>query len=213
MEISHLTFAVMALVIVITPGPTVLLALSNGSRLGLGRASFGIMGAALSDAVLIAASALGLGVVLATSAFWFTVVKSIGVAYLIWLGVQMLRSSGALEAVPVDTAADRAKGSNRSLPVFRKSLLVAVTNPKGYLFFTAFLPQFVILSEPLFAQYLTLALIFIAVDVAVMAAYASLGATAMQFLSERGVRWIDRTCGGFLVTLGIALAFVRRSEV
>lgn len=213
MEISHLTFAVMALVIVITPGPTVLLALSNGSRLGLGRASFGIMGAALSDAVLIAASALGLGVVLATSAFWFTVVKSIGVAYLIWLGVQMLRSSGALEAVPVDTAPDRAKGSNRSLPVFRKSLLVAVTNPKGYLFFTAFLPQFVILSEPLFAQYLTLALIFIAVDVAVMAAYASLGATAMQFLSERGVRWIDRTCGGFLVTLGIALAFVRRSEV
>ena len=213
MEISHLTFAVMALVIVITPGPTVLLALSNGSRLGLGRASFGIMGAALSDAVLIAASALGLGVVLATSAFWFTVVKSIGVAYLIWLGVQMLRSSGALEAVPVDTAPDRVKGSNRSLPVFRKSLLVAVTNPKGYLFFTAFLPQFVILSEPLFAQYLTLALIFIAVDVAVMAAYASLGATAMQFLSERGVRWIDRTCGGFLVTLGIALAFVRRSEV
>jgi len=210
MELSIMTFGLMALLIVATPGPTVLLALSNGSKFGFGRASFGIAGAALSDAVLIAAAALGLGAILAASAFWFTVVKSIGVAYLIWLGVQMMRSPGRFEPLHVDATAIKAGGA---LVLFRKSLLVAVTNPKGYLFFTAFLPQFVILSEPLLPQYLKLALIFIAVDIVVMVFYACLGATAMKFLSKRGAVWIDRSCGGFLVTLGIALAFVRRSEV
>lgn len=213
MEFSLLTFALMALVVVLTPGPTVLLALSNGSKFGLGRAGYGILGAALSDGVLIAAAALGLGALLAASAFWFAVVKSIGVAYLVWLGVQMLRSSGTLGSVPVQTTGAKADDPGGSLPIFRKSFLVAVTNPKGYLFFTAFLPQFLTLSKPLFSQYVTLALIFIAVDIAVMVAYAGLGAKAMQFLSDRGALWIDRTCGGFLVALGLALAFVRRSEV
>ncbi|WGW03768.1 LysE family translocator [Tropicibacter oceani] len=208
-----MTFGLMALVVVATPGPTVLLALSNGSQFGLGRAGFGIVGAAFSDAVLIAAAALGLGVILAASAFWFTVMKTIGAAYLIWLGVQMMRSLGKLDPASVDRAANWGDGADGALALFRKSLLVAVTNPKGYLFFTAFLPQFVILSGPLVPQYLTLALIFIVVDVAVMVAYACLGATAMKVLSERGALWIDRTSGGFLVALGIALTFVRRTEV
>ncbi len=213
MELSLLTFALMAAVVVATPGPTVLLALSNGSKFGIRRAGYGIARAALSDAVLIAAAALGLGALLAASAFWFNVVKLIGVAYLVWIGVQMLRSSGELPPAPSQMAGNRMAEQGGSLSIFRKSLLVAVTNPKGYLFFTAFLPQFVTLSQPLVPQYVTLALIFIAVDVAVMFAYAGLGAKAMQLLTEQGALWIDRTCGAFLVALGLALAFVRRSEV
>jgi threonine/homoserine/homoserine lactone efflux protein len=213
MELSLLTFALMALVVVMTPGPTVLLALSNGSKFGFGRAANGICGAALSDCALIAAAALGLGALLAASAFWFTVVKLIGVVYLVWIGVQMLRSSGTLGSAPVQPTGKGARDPGSSLSIFSKSFLAAVTNPKGYLFFTAFLPQFVTLSKPLFAQYATLAVIFVAVDIAVMATYAGLGAKAIQFLNSRGALWIDRTCGGFLVALGIALAFVRRSEV
>jgi len=213
MELSLLTFALMAIVVVMTPGPTVLLALSNGSKFGLYGAGYGILGAALSDGILIAAAALGLGALLAASAFWYAIARSIGVAYLVWIGVQMLRSSGKLASVPVHTTGSKAGYLGDSLPIFRKSFLVAVTNPKGYLFFTAFLSQFLTLSNPLFSQYVTLALIFIAIDVAVMVVYAGLGAKAMQFLSDRGALWIDRTCGGFLVALGIALAFLRRSEV
>lgn len=213
MELSLLTFTLMAMVVVMTPGPTVLLALSNGSRYGFSRAAYGIVGAALSDGVLIAAAAFGLGALLAASAFWFTVLKSIGVAYLIWIGIQMLRSSGSLGSVPHQVAGTGAGASGSALTIFRKSFLAAVTNPKGYLFFTAFLPQFLNASAPLLPQYVTLALIFIAVDVAVMATYAGLGARAIRFLSDRGALWIDRTCGGFLVALGMALAFVRRSEV
>ncbi|SUZ32424.1 Homoserine/homoserine lactone efflux protein [Roseibaca ekhonensis] len=210
MELSLFAFALMAVVVVMTPGPTVLLALSNGSRFGVSRAGYGILGAAISDGVLIAAAALGLGAFLATSAVLFTVVKWLGVAYLVWLGVQMLHSSGKIGSVPAQTT---GMGSGQPLPIFRKSFLVAVTNPKGYLFFTAFLPLFLTLSDPLIPQYLTLALIFIAVDVAVMVAYASLGSRAMLLLSDRGALWMDRTCGGTLIALGTALSLIRRSEV
>ena len=103
--------------------------------------------------------------------------------------------------------------SGGALVILRKSFLAAVTNPKGYLFVTAFVSQFLNASDPLLPQYVTLALIFIAADVAVMATYAGLGAKAIRFLSDRGALWIDRTCGSCLVRLGLALAFVRRSEV
>jgi threonine/homoserine/homoserine lactone efflux protein len=98
------------------------------------------------------------------------------------------------------------------MSIFRKSFLVAVTNPKGYLFFTAFLPQFLDPSGPVVTQYATLAAVFIATEVAVMLVYAGAGAKAMQFLNNQGALWIDRSCGGLLVALGIALAFVRRTE-
>ncbi|WP_206169666.1 LysE family translocator [Tropicibacter alexandrii] len=213
MEVHLLTFALLALVVVMTPGPTVLLALSNGSRFGLGAAGYGIAGAALSDGVLIAAAGLGLGAILTTSAVLFNIVKWVGVAYLVWLGLQMVRSSGVSEAVPAHPTGQSPRASRSKRALFRKSFLVAVTNPKGYLFFTAFLPQFLVPSEPLLMQYVLLALVFIAVDVAVMAAYAGLGARAIRFLNARGALWIDRTCGGLLITLGGALALIRRSDV
>lgn len=203
MDLSLLTFAVTTLVVVMTPGPTVLLALANGSQFGLGRASYGIAGAALSDLVLVAAAALGLGAVLAASATAFLIVKTLGAAYLIWLGLQMLRA--ARGPAPALTPAGKAPN------LFRKSFLVAVTNPKGLLFMAAFLPQFLTPSEPLLPQYLALTLIFVSVDVAVMSVYAGLGAKAMRTLSDRGTLWINRTCGGLLMALGLALATLRRS--
>lgn len=213
MDISLVSFALLSLIVVMTPGPTVLLALSNGSRYGFVTASYGIAGAALSDAVLMSAAGLGLGALLATSAVLFGLVKWIGVAYLVWLGVQMLRSAGQSAPVSAPQTGASAQTTDPRSAVFRKSFLVAVTNPKGYLFFTAFLPQFLIPSEPMFVQYATLAGVFIAADMVTMAIYAAAGAKAMQFLSNQGALWIDRTCGGLLVALGIALAFVRRDAV
>ena len=210
MELSLAAFALMSLVVVMTPGPTVFLALSNGSRYGLTGAGFGIAGAAVSDTVLILAAAFGLGALLSASAFWFAVVKWIGVAYLIWVGMQMLRASFKAGTGPEQNTVAAPAGR---FSLFRQSFLVAVTNPKGYLFFTAFLPQFLILSEPLFRQYVILALVFVAIDIVVMATYAGFGARAARFLSEKGTKWIDRSCGGLLVALGGALALVRRGDI
>lgn len=213
MEIALVTFAFLALVVVMTPGPTVLLALSNGSRFGFAAAGYGIAGAALSDVVLIAAAGLGLGAVLSTSAVLFSVVKWIGVLYLIWLGVQMLRATKGPDLSESRVARPEGQTQPQRGTLFRKSFLVAATNPKGYLFFAAFLPQFLIPAEPLLVQYAKLALVFVVIDTVVMAAYAGLGAKAVAFLTARGTLWIDRACGGLLVLLGLVSAFLKRSEL
>ena len=206
-EMTILAFALVAFIGIATPGPTVLLALTNGSRYGVRRATAGMIGAVLSDFVLIGAVALGLGALLAASEFWFTVVKWLGAGYLAFLGIMLLRSKGTIQvaneaggAAPVSSAA-----------IFLKSFLVAVTNPKGYLFFTAFLPQFIDPTAPQASQYAMLALVFAAVDFTVMFGYALLGAKAAAFLKRSGAVWLDRLCGGALLALAGSLALYRRA--
>lgn len=201
-------YAFVAFVTVATPGPTVLLALNNGARFGFGRAGFGMAGAVLSDLVLIAAAALGLGAVLATSALAFAVLKWLGVAYLAYLGVQLLRSAGAVPAPEAGGLSQMAKPGR----LFRRSLLVALGNPKGYLFFAALLPQFLDPGQALGPQYVTLALIFALIDLGVMAAYAALGSRAMRLMQRHGTLWLDRGCGGVLLALAALLALYRRAE-
>ncbi|EYR80557.1 LysE family translocator [Shinella sp. 838] len=205
--ITLLAFAAVAFIGIATPGPTVLLALTNGSRYGLRRALPGMVGAVLSDFVLIGAVALGLGALLAASEFWFSVVKWLGAAYLAFLGIQMLRSTGslsrALDAAPANLSSSRA--------IFAKSFLVAVTNPKGYLFFSAFLPQFIDPAAAQAQQYVLLALTFAAIDFLVMFGYAALGSQAVRLLKTSGAIWLDRICGGVLLALAGSLAFYRRA--
>ncbi|PDT80680.1 LysE family translocator [Sinorhizobium sp. BJ1] len=207
-EMTILAFAAVALIGIATPGPTVLLALTNGSRYGVRRAGYGMIGAVLSDFVLIGAVALGLGALLAASEFWFSVVKWAGAAYLALLGFQLLRSRGTLdiaEGVPSE------EGTGTPSSIFAKSFLVAVTNPKGYLFFSAFLPQFIEPALPQAPQYAVLALVFASIDFMVMFGYAMLGSQAMRFLKRSGAIWLDRVCGGALVALAGSLALYRRA--
>lgn len=131
-DVTLLAFAMVAFIGIATPGPTVLLALANGSKFGVRRAMIGMAGAVLSDFVLIGAVALGLGALMAASEFWFGVVKWAGVCYLVYLGIMLLRSRGTLDGALGSAEANMA-ASARS--IFLKSFLVAVTNPKGYLFF------------------------------------------------------------------------------
>jgi len=207
-DVTVLAFSLVAFIGIATPGPTVLLALTNGSRFGMRRACFGMVGAVLSDFVLIGTVALGLGALLAASEFWFTVVKWVGVAYLAFLGVILLRSRGTLD-VSLRAAGEDGAGSARSLLL--KSFLVAVTNPKGYLFFSAFLPQFINPSAPQSQQYLILALVFAGIDFLVMFGYAALGSQAVRMLRTSGALWLDRICGGALLALAGSLAFYRRA--
>ncbi len=199
-------FALVALVAIATPGPTVLLALANGSRYGVRRSLPGMLGAVASDFVLVGAVALGLGALLAASEFWFSVVKWVGAAYLAWLGVRLLRSQGGLDL----SQAGGAEGAS-ARGIFAKSFLVAVTNPKGYLFCSALLPQFIDAAAPQWPQYAAIAVVFAGLDFAVMLAYAIVGAKAVQLLRRRAVLWLDRCCGGALLALAGSLAFYRRS--
>ncbi|HWX64551.1 LysE family translocator [Bradyrhizobium sp.] len=206
-ETTVLAFAVVAFIGIATPGPTVLLALSNGSRFGVRRAVAGMCGAVLSDFVLIGAAALGLGALLAASESWFTAVKWIGVAYLAWLGVGLLRSRGSATAA-LDRASQPADAA--VLALVARCFLVAATNPKGYLFFSAFLPQFIDPSKPQVAQYAILAVVFAAIDFVVMFSYAGLGSRAAKFFRSAASIWLDRLCGGALLALAGTMAFYRR---
>jgi threonine/homoserine/homoserine lactone efflux protein len=203
-------FILTSLVAIATPGPTVLLALSNGARFGTRFALFGLLGAMLSDLILIGAVALGLGAVLAASETAFQILKWIGVAYLLYLGIQLLRTKpearhDVLQGLnPTTSQPDR---------IFLKCLLVALTNPKGYLFFSAILPQFVNPQAAQFPQYLLLALTFTAIDGLVMLAYASSGARAVQlFRTPMTMVWINRVSGGAIIALAGALALYRRAR-
>jgi threonine/homoserine/homoserine lactone efflux protein len=209
---TALLFSIVALAAIATPGPTVLLALSNGSRRGVRGALPGIGGAVLSDFVLVGAVALGLGALLAASEFWFSMLKWVGAAYLAWLGVRMLRSRGGSFDAPRGSAGALPAGMpGEGRKVFFKSFLVAVTNPKGYLFCSALLPQFIDPAAAQGMQYALIAVLFASLDAAVMLVYAFVGARAMRLLTAAAARWIDRTCGAMLLALAGSLAFYRRS--
>ena len=209
---TALLFSIVALAAIATPGPTVLLALSNGSRRGVRGALPGILGAVLSDFVLVGAVALGLGALLAASEFWFSMLKWVGAVYLAWLGVRMLRSKGGSFDAPRADAAEPATGMNGDgRKVFLKSFLVAVTNPKGYLFCSALMPQFIDPTAAQGMQYAIIAVLFASLDALVMGVYAFVGARAMRLLTAAAGRWIDRTCGAMLLALAGSLAFYRRS--
>ena len=204
--LALLAVAVVALVAIATPGPTVLLALANGSRYGLRRSVPGMLGAVASDVVLVLAVALGLGALLAASEFWFGVLKYAGAAYLAWLGLRLLRSKGGFE-LP-DGAAQAPGGDARG--IFMKSFLVAVTNPKGYLFCSALLPQFIDPAAAQAPQYVAICIVFCALDFLVMFGYAFTGARAVKLLKASAVKWLDRACAGALLALAGSLAVYRR---
>ncbi len=209
---TALLFSIVALTAIATPGPTVLLALSNGSRRGVRGALPGILGAVLSDFVLVGAVALGLGALLAASEFWFSMLKWVGALYLAWLGIRMLRSKGGSFDAPRAEAGEPAMGMNGDgRKVFLKSFLVAVTNPKGYLFCSALMPQFIDPSAAQGMQYAIISVLFASLDASVMLVYAFVGARAMRLLTAAAGRWIDRTCGAMLLALAGSLAFYRRS--
>ncbi|MBN9428129.1 MAG: LysE family translocator [Burkholderiales bacterium] len=202
-----LIFSVVAFIAIVTPGPTMLLALSNGSRFGVRASVPGMFGAVLSDFMLVSAAAVGLGALLAASEFWFSVVKWVGVVYLAYLGIRLLGSSGTL-AMPSE---DLSRRNASAKTIFLRSFLVSVTNPKGYLFVSAFLPQFIVPAAPQLPQYAALAVVFAGIDFVVMLAYALTGARAIRFLRAKGALWLDRACGGALIALAGSLALYRRN--
>ncbi len=170
----------------------------------------GMTGSLMANQLLIAAVAAGLGATLLTSETLFQTVKWVGVAYLAWIGLQLLRSRGSMPVAAAEIDETAALRRTRGLEQFRRCLIVAVTNPKGLVFFSALFPQFVNPTQAPAIQYLTLATIFALIDAAVLLAYAALGANAVAAISQRAARWLDRSLGAALLTLAACIALVTR---
>ncbi|MDW3685764.1 LysE family translocator [Cupriavidus sp. CV2] len=210
-----LLFIFASAVTIVTPGPTVLLALNNGSRHGVRKACWGMAGALAADIILIVTVAAGLGAVIAASEVAFEAIKWFGAAYLAYVGWKMLRSGkepGTVPDAPAESAAAQTPAGARGRALFQRSFLVALTNPKALLFISAFLPQFIDTSSALLAQYAILTLAQCLLNLAVMLVYAALGARIVHAFRGDGMRWLNRLSGGTLIALAGGLAFYRRAQ-
>jgi threonine/homoserine/homoserine lactone efflux protein len=202
-----LTFAAIMFVGIITPGLTVLLALTNGSCHGLKFAAFGMLGAITADLPLVTLVGFGLGALLLASEILFSMVKWIGVVYLAFVGLKLIqtKSSAALDGLPseLDTPSPAT--------AFSKSFVMAMSNPKYYLFMSAFLPQFVASDLPQVPQYALLGAIIVVIDLVAMFAYALFGYKAVRAFSGSTTLWLDRVSGGALLALAGSMALYRRA--
>ncbi|RED11189.1 LysE family translocator [Pontivivens insulae] len=196
-----LAFAIASAVLVAIPGPTVVLVVSCALGSGKRSALYTVPGVALGDLVAMVISLAGAGAVLAASATAFTVLKVVGALYLIWMGW------GLLKAKPTSIDATPMPGKR----LFRDSFLVTVLNPKGIVFFIAFVPQFIDTTAPLLPQTTLLVATFVALGGLNAALWALAAGTMRDRLAgPRAQRVIARTGGVFLILAGLVTALTRR---
>lgn len=195
---TWLIYLIAAVGLSLSPGPNGLLALTHGALHGRRLTLFTIAGGALGFVVLIALSMFGIGALLQTSLLWLTVLKWVGGAYLVWLGIQVWRSP------PLGATLAATGGQARAGVLFRQGLLSAVTNPKGILFFAAFLPQFIDPARSLWLQFVVMAGTFALVEIATELFIASAAHRIRPWLQRVG-KAFNRACGGVFLAIGAAL--------
>ena len=200
-----LAFVAASALLLVIPGPTILTVISYSLAHGR-RANVPLVAAvALGDSTALALSLLGLGAVLASSSFWFAVLKSAGGLYLIYLGVRLLRRGVA----SAEIAAPAAPGSRWRL--FANTWLVTALNPKGIVFFVAFLPQFVTPGADAARQLWILAATFVLMAIVNATLYAVFAAAAHRMLATpRAQRGFNLAGGSLLTAAGVWALLARR---
>lgn len=185
----------------ISVGPSVILAASNGINFGRKKALFGVLGHVCAVMMLAIISASGLGVLLLASELAFTVIKYLGAAYLIYIGVAIWRSKGMW------AFAQDKKSVPKKRALFKQSFTLGISNPKALVFFSALFPQFIDASLPVLPQFLlfagtSLCNAFIFTCVYVFAAFRFRD----YFLSSVSQRWVGKTTGGLFIGFAGILA-------
>jgi homoserine/homoserine lactone efflux protein len=210
MELSTwLTFFAAAWAISLSPGAGAVAAMSAGLQHGFRRGyylSFGLVLGILTQVLVVS---LGLGALIATSTLAFSVIKWVGVAYLVWLGVQQWRAP----ARPLAAAAEGAPALVTRRALVMRGWMVNAVNPKGTVFLLAVVPQFLALAQPLAPQYATIAATLAFTDLVVMAGYTALAARLLRVLrSRRQLKAMNRTFGSLFVAAGAFLASFHRAQ-
>ena len=197
-----LAFVLASVVMLMIPGPTVMLVV--GYAVGRGRASgwATVPGVALGDLSAMTVSMAGAGAILAASATLFTVLKLIGAVYLIWLGIRLWRSGATMEpAAPVAGGA-----------MFWNAYVVTALNPKSIMFFIAFVPQFMTPDLPMLGQVVILEATFVVLAAINAAAWAMAAGAVRAGVRGRKARVVNRVGGGFLIGAGVLSALAGRTS-
>ncbi|MEZ5831870.1 MAG: LysE family translocator [Dongiaceae bacterium] len=203
---TWIAFVAASEALLIIPGPTVLLVISYALAQGKRSAWATVPGVAAGDFTAMALSLLGLGAVLAASAELFTVLKLAGAAYLIYLGIRVLRAP-----VP-ETLDETAPQEHAPWRITAHAYAVTALNPKGIVFYVAFFPLFLSADRPLLPQILSLGGTFLVMATVNATLYAMLAGQVTRFLrSYRARRNLNRTAGGILLVTGGILGLARRA--
>jgi homoserine/homoserine lactone efflux protein len=195
-------YLLITFVLVIVPGPIVTLVIATGASHGIRAALVTVAGTTVGNALLLACIAFGLNWILRTSAEVFEILRWIGAAYLVWLGVQAWRHAGETpEAEPP-----------RHRVYMSRGFLVAMTNPKTIAFFSAFLPQFIDPNLPAEYQLAVMCVVAVAMAAVTDALWAvAAGAGRAFFLKQKPARWLGQLSGAVLIGGGIWLSLTRRN--
>ena len=201
----------MALAVVyLLPGPDMILLLQTGARQGKGAALATAIGLAIARGCHVALAALGLAVLFKAAPWTFDLVRLAGAAYLLWIGIQCLRST----LVPNLNGADESSADTRWREAIQRGLLTNLLNPKALLFCSVLLPQFIDPNAgPVLAQFATLGVMLVAVGLLFDSAYALVGAALGRWLqrspsAQRLQQWLF---GSLLIGFAVRLAFVQQA--
>jgi threonine/homoserine/homoserine lactone efflux protein len=199
---AYLAYVAACIALALLPGPIVTLVIANGLRYGTRAALTNVLGAQAGLAIVIGIVAVGLTSLMATMGYWFDWVRFAGAAYLVWLGIKLIRSP--VEEVGADASPPPPRGG-----FFLQGFLVLLSNPKVLVFFGAFIPQFVDLNKDHFPQVALLGVTFMVTAAMSDMIYALLAGRARKFFSKQRTRMLSRISGGFMIGGGIWLALTR----
>lgn len=187
-------------------GPNNLLSLTIGMSQGISAALVAAIGRLLAFVIMIVISAAGVGAIMVTSPILFTLIKWIGALYLLWLGVLLIRKR-SLEG---DTLAFDTSHA-RILDLFKREFIVAGSNPKAILIFTAFFPQF-IKPASYWQSFAILGILFLILEMLAILVYSFAGVMLKKLGGDAIAHtWINRLSGGFMIAFSIALILSNRS--
>jgi threonine/homoserine/homoserine lactone efflux protein len=198
----YFAFVAACIALALLPGPIVTLLIANGLRHGTRAALTNIAGVQLGIAIVMAIVAVGLTSLMATMGYWFDWVRFAGAAYLVWLGIKLVRAP--VEGVEVGESPPPPRGG-----FFLQGFVVTLSNPKLLVFFGAFIPQFVDMSKDHVSQVALLGITFMITGAITDSIYALLAGRARLFFSKRRTRLMSRISGGFMIGGGIWLALTR----
>ena len=201
----YLAFVLASALLVVLPGPTVMLVVANALSRGRPAAMKSVIGVGLGDVTAMVVSFAGLGAVLAASATLFTALKFVGAAYLLWLGIGLLRAKPDPSVLT-----DVQPSTGRQL--IRQAWIVTALNPKGIVFFIAFVPQFMDPTAAALPQFLILGSTFLALAVLNAAGYAWVAGSVRRHITRVStLRWINRVGGSVMIGAGLLTAAMRRA--
>jgi len=200
-------FVLAALVVLVVPGPTIILVISQAIAHGRKAVLPLVVGVSLGDFTAMTFSLLGLGAIMASSAALFSVLKWIGVIYLIYLGIKLWRSNSEKHEVKLQ----KTKTSRQTL--FKSAFIVTALNPKSIAFFVAFLPQFISPKSETLPQFLVLGATFLFLAALNATLYALFAGQLRDTIQNAKVqRWFNRCGGSALIGAGFVTATLQRSS-